>query len=388
MSNQGAGPPPDLTSSDVLEQPISRRRLFSGALSVGGAVALSGASASILAACGNSGSTTAQNLAPEDVRNATGTIRVLGWQAYDQPAQDAGSVKAKWSYITSGPEIVTKIRPAGSYDVFTSSAFQMGEFLALNRLVPIDTSLLTNYDSLVPILRDNPTWKGPDGKVYGLPIEYSAIYMPYLASKVPAPTSSQDLLKSEYQGAIGLNDDPTQTIPQIARILGKQGDPARLTDAEFAGVKKYLSTLKPQVRTLYATGEELGLLNRGDINLALTSYANIFSANIPDLRTTFFGSFGFADGLSILAGADQAAATSWIDQALSLKAQQELAKNVPIQPAVLKASSSLPPVLQKPPFAKLIKVSPLMTRPPLKPEAGVASLGDWTSAWNDYKASF
>jgi spermidine/putrescine transport system substrate-binding protein len=367
---------------------LSRRRLLATALSAGGTLALSGASASLLSACGGTGNSAAQTVTPAQVRNARGTVRVLGWQFYDQPAQHAGAVKAKWSYITSGAEIATKIRPRGSYDVFTSTAFQMGQFLSMDRLVPIDTSLLKEYDHVAPILRDNPTWRGPDGKIYGVPLVYSAVYTPYLSTKVPEPKTAADLLRPEFRDRIGLVDDATQTIPQIARVLGKQGDPARLTEAEFAAVKDYLDRLRPQVRTIYSSGEEPSLLERGDISLALTSYGFALTSGIPDLKATFLGSLGFADGLSILDGADVAAAHSWIDRAISLQVQRQLAARGPFQPVRLDANSSLPPVLQKPGFSKLIEVSPLMTRPPLRAQSGVASLEDWASAWSDYKASF
>jgi spermidine/putrescine-binding protein len=382
---------PDGDAPDSVGSPyarLSRRRLLATALSAGGTLAVSGASASLLSACGAGTNHAAQSVSSTEVRNARGTVRVLGWQSYDQPAEHVGGVEAKWSYITSGAEIATKIRPRGSYDVFTSSAFQMGQFLATDRLVPIDTSVLKEYHHVAPILRDNPAWRGPDGKIYGVPLVYSAIYTAYLPAKVPEPRAAADLMRSEFRNAIGLVDDATQTIPQVARILGKQGDPARLTEAEFAAVKDYLDKLRPQVRTIYSSGEEPSLLERGDISLALTSYGFSLTAGIPGIKGTFFGSFGFADGLSILDGADVAAAHSWIDRAISLEVQRQLAAKGPYQPVRLDANGSLPPVLRKPGFSELVKVSPLMTRPPLRTQSGVVSLEDWASAWNDYKASF
>jgi spermidine/putrescine-binding protein len=384
-------PTPDPLEFSHVDGSVSRRRLLAGALSAGGAVVLSGASASLLAACGGSSSDASAELTAEQVKNAKGTVHVIGWQSYDQPAEHAGAVKAKWTYATSAPEMVTKVRPPGSFDIVVSSAFQMGEYLALNRVAPIDTNLLVNYKSIAPVFRDNETWKGPDGKIYGVPLLDSAILTAYLAHKVPRPTSADDLLRPEYKKGIGLVDDSTQTIPHIARILGKQGDPARITEAEFDGVKKYLDKLRPQVRTIYGSGEEPSLLQRGDLNLALTAYTFIFPTKIPDLATTMLGSLGWVDSLSILKDADQAAAHNWIDKAISLPVQRQLAGKGPYQPARLDANDAMPPVMQTAPFSPfedMIKNSPMITRVPVKAESGVVGLEDWASAWNDYKANF
>lgn len=374
--------------SFISEHPMSRRHLLGGALSAGGAIALSGTTASLLAACGASTSTAGERLTAQDVRDASGTIRMLGFQTYEQPAQNAGQVKAKWTYISSGPEIVTKIRPANSYDVFIAPAFQMGQFFAVDRMVPIDTSVLQAYESIAPVFRDNPTWKGSDGEIYGVPFVYATVYMPYIAAKVPEPKSADDLLRPEFRNAIGFVDDATQSIPKVARVLGKEGDPARITDQEFEEVIAYLEKLRPQVRTLYTSGDEVSLLDRGDISLAMTSYAFALTAGVPNLKASLFASFGFCDGLGILAGADQAAATSWINQALSREAERQLAAAGPLQPVRSDASGALPRFMREMPVDELLRVSPMMTRPPLKSGEGVASLDDWVTAWNDYKASF
>lgn len=385
LNADGEAPNPAVSSDGRL----SRRRLLSTALSTGGALAVSGASASLLSACGAGSKQSAQSVTPAQVRDAHGTVRVLGWQPYDMPASHGGAVKGKWSYITSAAEIATKIRPRGTYDIFTSSAFQMEEFLATKRLAPIDTSVLTQYESVLPAFRDNPTWRGPDGKIYGIPYAYSPIYTVYLSAKVPEPRVAGDLMRPQYRNTIGLVDDSTGTIPHVARILGKQGDPARLTDEELTGVKDYLDKLRPQVRTIYASGEEPSLLERGDISLALTSYPFALVAGISGLGATLsFGSFAFVDGMSILDGVDVAAAHNWLDRSIGLTVQRQLADKSGYPPVRTDASSSLPPVLRKPPLEEMIKLSPVMTRPPLRPEPGFVTLEDWDHAWNDYKASF
>jgi spermidine/putrescine-binding protein len=103
------------------------------------------------------------------------------------------------------------------------------------------------------------------------------------------------------------------------------------------------------------------------------------------------GSLGWVDSLSIMKDADQAAAHNWIDRAISLPVQRQLAGKGPYQPARLDANDAMPPVMQAAPFSPfedMIKNSPMITRVPVKSEQGVVGLEDWASAWNDYKANF
>ena len=91
------------------------------------------------------------------------------WQFYEnEDVQDAGSVDSKWSYIATDNDIITSAR-AGDADLLTSSGPQMATLLALDTLAPIDTDLLSNYESITPALRDDPIWKNSEGQVVAVP---------------------------------------------------------------------------------------------------------------------------------------------------------------------------------------------------------------------------
>src|SRR6185369_759828 len=100
-------------------------------------------------------------------------------------------------------------------DVFISNSNQMGSFFPLHRMVPINTSLLPNYDAIVAVLRNDPAWKGPGG-IYAVPFAVTPGVTGYDSSKVAPPQTMNDLLNPDLKGQVGVYDDPS-VLFQFAR---------------------------------------------------------------------------------------------------------------------------------------------------------------------------
>ncbi|MBS1862565.1 MAG: extracellular solute-binding protein [Actinobacteria bacterium] len=361
-------------------------------LMLGGAVVSAGTLAALLDACGGSSSSSTSGgptISQAEFKAASGTINVLGWQFYQAEAQNEGPVKAKWAYINSSAEIPTKTKPEGSFQVFTSNNGQMNQFFAEGRMVPLQTELLTNYHLVDAGLRDDPIWKGEDGKVYAVPLAVTAEVTAWDGSKVPEPKSLTDLLKPEYTGQVALLDD-YQTINQLAQGLGLPLPP-KLTKNDLGQVTEFMNELKPQVKTFFPFGGEVQLFSRGDIGVAFQSAGSLVLAaqeNNKSVRSNFVGSVSFVDALSLLSGGDEAAGLRWINQAFSVKAQEGLAEASFSNPTVDAARHVLPPPLNSMSVAELIEKAPAAGSFPVGAEGDAATLEDATKAWDEYKASF
>ncbi|MGH6960707.1 MAG: extracellular solute-binding protein, partial [Dongiaceae bacterium] len=101
-------------------------------------------------------------------------IHILNWQGWgtDQPFaveefEKQTGVKVVHDYLTSFPEMFTKLRTSpGYYDIVVmNSAFTL-QAADEGLIEAIDTSKLKNFGELFPELRDTP-YLNRDGKTYG-----------------------------------------------------------------------------------------------------------------------------------------------------------------------------------------------------------------------------
>jgi putative spermidine/putrescine transport system substrate-binding protein len=384
---------------ELFEAGATRREFLRRNVAIGGTALLGGSLATVLDACGSSSSSSSTSssaahsgLTLAQVQQASGTIKVYGWQFYEVPkAQDNGPVKSKWTPIASSTEIPTKIKPPGTFDVFISNSNQMGSFFPLHRMVPINTSLLPNYDAIVAVLRNDPAWKGPGG-IYAVPFAVTPGVTGYDSSKVAPPQTMNDLLNPDLKGQVGVYDDPS-VLFQFARGLGI-GDPLHpqnITPDQLPQVTDYLNKLRPQVKTLYPFGGEAQLFNRGDIKVAFQTFGSLLtssSKNGAKVKASFLGSVSFVDALSILNDANMAASYNWINNAISKQAQVTMAANALTNPVVGQASG-LPAPLNAP-LAVILKHAPVLgPAPPVAPSGfQYVSLEDLNNAWTNFKSNF
>src|SRR5579862_5184823 len=167
---------------------LNRRELLGRAGAGAGAVAGAGTLASLIAACGGSSSpstsTAASGLTLDKVEHATGTVKVLGFSGYQVPQSTPPGMKAKWGYNTTNEQIITKTVQPGSFDLVIITSALLGQLLLLNRIAPIDVSLLPNWSKLDPFFRNTPFIRA-DGKIWAIPQHWGYNYTQYNADVVP-----------------------------------------------------------------------------------------------------------------------------------------------------------------------------------------------------------
>ena len=70
---------------------------------------------------------------------------------------------AKWGYNSTNEQIITKTTQPGSFDLVIITSALLGQLRLLNRIAPIDVSLLPNWTKLDPFFRNTPL-SAPTGR--------------------------------------------------------------------------------------------------------------------------------------------------------------------------------------------------------------------------------
>lgn len=355
----------------------------------------------LVAACGGGGgdggdSTTSGSLSAEEVESASGTIKVAGWQFYEIPkVQDSGSVKSDWAYLNTDNDILTKGR-SGEFDVITSSAEAMPALKTLGAVVPIDTSLMPNYDKIDKVLREDDAWKDEDGQIVAVPFSIGPSLTVFDTSKVKEPTQLDDLLKPEFRDGIALYDAPA-TIAGVATAQGVT-DTRKMTHEQLEEAMNFLDELRPNVKTFFQFGEEVPLFNRGDIIAAMGSYGTIVSPALeanPAIKFNFLAEVTLANAFSITNESNLPASLNWINNAISVPAEKALVSAAGDYPAEQAAVSAVgtggDPVgeaFRGLSLDEIVEQAPIYRGFLPETEGDEVTIDEITRAWDEYKASF
>jgi spermidine/putrescine-binding protein len=386
-------------SEEDCSSQVTRRDLFKYGARGAGAVVLVGPMASLLAACSNDGDnggaangsaspTFSAGVTAAEIQSATGTVKVLGWQWYQVPEEDPPGVTAEWGYLAANEDTITKTQQPGSYDIVTIFQGQIDQLLAVDRIVPIDVSLIPNFSRLDQMFQDTEVIRR-NGQVYGVPFQWGYAYQVYDARQMSVPTSFSDLTSPSLEGKVGVPDDPYAVITSFAALIGIP-KPNQMTPDEFQQVQDAMDEFKPQLRTIYTYGEAPQLLGRQDIAIAFPEFGpTVIAAKDAgaDAKMNLLSAWSYVDCLMIIKSTASLAATyKWIDTAIADPAQLALAKSSGAFPAVDAAVKGLPDELQYSNPSEVLTQAPLLPGPPVDTSQGYVPFQQWLSFWNVYKS--
>ncbi len=378
---------------------LTRRQLFANGARGAGVVALSGSLAAVLAACGSGGrgnggttnsasATFSSGLTAAEIQGATGTVKVLGWQWYQVPEENPPGVKAKWGYLAANEDTITKTQQPGSYDIVTIFQGEIDQLLAVDRIVPIDVSLIPNFSGLDPMFQDAQVVRR-NGLVYGVPFQWGYAYQVYDARQMSAPTSYADLTSPSLEGKVGVPDDPYAVITSFAALIGIP-KPNQMTPDEFARVQDAMTKFKPQLRTIYTYGEAPQLLGREDIAIAFPEFGpTVIAARQAgaDAKMNLLSAWSYVDCLMIIKSTTSLPVDyRWINTAIGDPAQLALAKSSGAFPVVDAAVAGLPKPLQYSNPSQVLDQAPLLPGPPVDTSEGYVPFQQWLAFWNAYKS--
>lgn len=341
----------------------------------------------------------ANALTMPDVENASGDVNMLVWEGYEREAvfKDLSKISVKRSFIAQNDDTITKTVNPGDFDITSIFQGQVNILRKLDRIQPIDTSLLSNYGDLFPYLRDHPTLQR-DGKVYAVPIVWAPIICSYDEEKTEKPESYRDLMKPALKGKVTMCDDPYAAITTFARFAGFE-DANRLTPAQLDDVIKLLTEFKPQLVNIAPSyGEIPAMFKRGEVVASVVDVFNTVAGARADGKKVSGtvpkeGGLSFMDCWMLLKGAINEAAAYAVMNASISPAGQAVTGNYTMCGVV--NPKALPDVT---PEAKALydydnivaslKLAPFYDGAPVDSEGGkLATHPEWIARWSDFKAA-
>jgi spermidine/putrescine-binding protein len=325
----------------------------------------------------------------DDVRRASGIVKVLGSVGYQTPANDPKGIKSQWGYNTSNEQIITKTTQKGTFDIVIIYQGEIDQLRTLNRIVPIDTSLIVNWKAMDPFFQNSAVIRR-DGKVFEVPYHWGHSYIEYNSSKAAEPTSFNDLMSPDLQKKVIVPDDPYAVITTFAVFAGAKR-PNNLSRAEFDQAIALLNKFKPQVLQVHQYGEEPQIFGRGDAWVGFPEFSrsviNAKKAGAP-MKTSLLGAWSYVDGFMLLNGAkDVAQAYSYMSNSLSGPAQVASTKKSFALPVNNHAINALPTDLQYMSAGEVLAKAPLLPGVTIKTGGHDVPFQEWLTAWEKFKSA-
>lgn len=332
----------------------------------------------------------AADLTAKDVEGATGPLNMLGSQPYEVRESWPSDLDITWAYNSTNEEILTKTTQPGTFDALIIYQGEIDQLRKLDRIQPIDVSLLPNWELVAPMFREADVIRR-DGEVYAVPLHWGYGYLEYNADHVEEPKSFEDLLDPKLTRKIALPDDPYAVITTFAIFAGA-ARPNNLTREEFDRTIELLKRFRPQVLTIHNYGDEIGLFARGDIWVGFPEYSNSLAktreAGAANVQITQLAAWSYIDCLMLLKDAvNTAAAYKFINNALSTESQTLSTKHslaFPVNDAAIPAVS---PELRYGSAAEALKLAPMMPGVTVETDGPDVPFQEWVQAWIEFKAS-
>ncbi len=374
-----------MTSRRLVREPgyrLGRRQVLAGAAGITSALAFG---------------PRAWALDRSEVDAASGTVKMLVWEGYDNPDAFAAlsDIQIEAGYLAANEDTITKTQPAGAFDMLTIYQGMVDPLMATDRVMPIDTSLLNNYGQLYPFFRDSEAFQR-DGKVYAVPYAWGSMEVLYDADNTSAPKSFDDLMSPDLTGKIAMVDDAYASITTFARYAGFQ-NANRLTSDELDKTMDLLLTFKPQLLTIAPSyGELPAMFSRREILVSVPDWVpTALAARDSDVNVQATlpeeGGLSFVDSWMTVVGAEnEAGAYAVMDQAIGAQAQAVIGEytwlGIVNPEGVSLMSDTMANAYSYDGIDQVFAKAPLFAGVPVESDE-YTTLDEWLARWTDFKAA-
>lgn len=177
---------------------------------------------------------------------------VFTWSGYEEegfhsPYIDKYGESPNYSFFGDEEEAFAKIRAGFTPDIVMPCSYKIPQWHDAGILAPIDTSRLSNWNDLIPALKEV---KGTefDGKPYWVCMDWAQTSVIYRTDLVDIEEESWGLLWDErYKGRLAMIDSLIDGV-MVAAIYGGAEDPFDMSDAEVEKTKQLLREQLPLLR--------------------------------------------------------------------------------------------------------------------------------------------
>lgn len=290
-----------------------------------------------------------------------GQLNILGWEGYDDPATfkplvDQYKIVPNSTYIGNNDEVISKYKAGGPgvYDIGNINSRYLQAMIEQGMLMPLDESKLPNLSKLFPAWKSTNFGRGPDGKLYAVPLDFGFSGICYRADIVPEPTSWTYWRDAPWNAKYAVTTNPLSSMYMWAMPLGKGQDASKWTKQDLEELKAFgMEKWKGATTTTSTNGDQTDLLVRGDVTTTddcFDGIANDAQKQGADVKVVYpkGPSHAWVDAYFILNGAKNIdTAYAWINFAISDTAQAQLAQNFGVAVANQDAYALMDPSLAK-----------------------------------------
>jgi spermidine/putrescine-binding protein len=331
------------------------------------------------------------------------TLKFLGWQGYDDAKAmaplSADGIAVDAQYITGNAEIVTKLRSGGvgSIDIVTPGISAMKPLMLAKLIQPIDFTKMPSSERFFGELR-GLDWQKSDDKSFAAPVMWSDYPISYRADLFKdLPRKWTDLGDEKYHGRLITLDDPAN-LWIFAKAMFNTSNFSILTKAHVEEVvKAYMPIKKNLVNISPSFGDTIDALARGDAQASVLGWRFIevqlkkkglaAASMVPE-----DGTYLWCDSYCIATDAPHLAETyTFINQMLSPEANALIAagtgSGVVNQDAVAHLPEDQRALYPYDQLHDFLAKNTFYIPPLLEAEGDIATMRDWTDAWERIKLS-
>ena len=218
-------------------------------------------------------------------------LNIFTWEGYfDEYTlglfEEETGIKVNYSVFASNEEMLLKLRSGneGDYDVILASDYAISALRKEGELLPLDRSLLTNWDNLNPEYLDQ--YFDPEN-VYSVPYTAGSPMIVYDPAQVEGEiTSFADLWDEQFADSLWIINDARVIIGETLKMLGYSYNTTDQAQLDEAYAK--LLELKPNIRVLdYDLTQNY--LTSGEAKAAylFTPYVALSLLENPNLKAVF-----------------------------------------------------------------------------------------------------
>ncbi|MCP4327443.1 MAG: extracellular solute-binding protein [Alphaproteobacteria bacterium] len=188
-------------------------------------------------------------------------LTVFDWSGYEDQGffgdyiEKHGSAPS-YTFFGSQEEAYTKLRSGFAADLAHPCTDATKKWVAAGLIKPLDTSRLTNWDKLLPAIRE---LEGivVDGEVYMMPFEWGNTGLIYRTDKISDDEISLQLTtQPEYQGKVAIPDAASSAYAFAALASGIKNY-ANMNDEEFKKASDFLRKVHPNIRLYWSDAGQL-----------------------------------------------------------------------------------------------------------------------------------
>lgn len=180
-------------------------------------------------------------------------LNIFTWEAYydeDTLAQfeSETGIKVNYSVFASNEEMLLKMEngAAGEYDLILASDYAISALRKKDLLLPLDKSLLPNWENLNPAYLNQ--YFDPKN-VYSVPYTVGSPLLVYDPAQVDGDlTRFEDLWQDQLEGGVWIIDDARVTVGETLKMLGYSYNTT--DEAEINAAYEKLCALKKNISVL------------------------------------------------------------------------------------------------------------------------------------------